>query len=267
MKNHQEVKTVYFAGKVTKDGYRQKLFFDKVMSSGHSLYGINGGYVIYGGPFALSCDHGCFHAIGRHGVTGSHLDGDHESCEGSFFDEGIWVKSTLDHCGISPQEAVERCINQIQNADAVHAYIDTISCYGTLAELGYASAFRKPIYIYYKENVQNWDKHFWFIFNLPGVVHCGPGTETSIHPDCLTYQKSYKERYHDYLNSFQWKRLRKEKLHEAGGRCQLCNSSEQPIHVHHRTYDRVFHEELSDLIALCKPCHEKFHDIEIGIFE
>jgi len=264
MKNSQETKTIYFAGKVKKNGYRQKLFEPRVMSNGHREYEVNGGKLIYGGPFALSCDHGCFHIGNGHGLlpvdwdeTGSIEDTSPEFSH--MFPFGNYTE------GFSPEDAVSQCINQIQNADAVHAYIETISCYGTLAELGYASAFRKPIYIYYKENAQNWDKHFWFIFNLPGVIHCGPGTETSIHPDCLTYQKSYKERYHEYLSSFQWKRLRKDKLQEAGGRCQLCNSSAQPLHVHHRTYDRVFHEELSDLIALCKPCHEKFHNIEVSV--
>jgi nucleoside 2-deoxyribosyltransferase len=264
MKNSQEVKTVYFAGKVKKDGYRQKLLKSpRVMSFGHQEYQVEGGILIYGGPFALSCDHGCFHSKNGHGLLPVDWG------EVGYIEDIVpGICSMYDSRnteGFSHQSAVLQCINQIQNADAVHAYIETVSCYGTLAELGYASAFRKPIYIYYKENAQNWDKHFWFIFNLPGVVHCGPGTETSIHPDCITFQKSYKERYYEYLNSFQWKRLRKDKLHEAGGRCQLCNSSAQPLHVHHRTYDRVFNEELSDLIALCKPCHEKFHNIEVSI--
>jgi len=32
-----------------------------------------------------------------------------------------------------------------------------------------------------------------------------------------------------------------------------------PLHVHHRTYERVFHETLDDLCVLCEDCHELFH--------
>jgi len=90
---------------------------------------------------------------------------------------------------------------------------------------------------------------------------CEPGTETSIHPDVLTPQKTYKERYYEYLKSPEWNKKRKAKIKEAGGRCQLCNTKGK-LSVHHRTYDRVYNEILTDLIALCDNCHKKFHDID-----
>jgi hypothetical protein len=31
------------------------------------------------------------------------------------------------------------------------------------------------------------------------------------------------------------------------------------MHVHHRTYERIGHEKLSDLCLLCGPCHRLFH--------
>ena len=31
-------------------------------------------------------------------------------------------------------------------------------------------------------------------------------------------------------------------------------------HVHHRTYDRLGHEEAADLVVLCGSCHDRFHD-------
>ena len=53
------MKTVYFAGKVSKGGgYRGLLFRDhRVMSEGYTIYEIGGGELVYGGPFALACDH------------------------------------------------------------------------------------------------------------------------------------------------------------------------------------------------------------------
>ncbi len=258
-----EPKTVYFAGKVAHHGgYRGRLFgSERVMSNGYYIYEINGGRICYGGPFALSCDHGCYHKQGSHGlldwagVCGGSAD-DLPECE--HYNHSFGCANITR--GLKPHQATNRCMEQIRECDAVHAYLDTVSCYGTLAELGYASALGKPIYIYYKANAQNWQKHFWFIFNLPGVKSCKPGEETSIHPDLLTPAKSYRERYHEYLASDEWKALREQKLFEAGGRCQLCNDAGR-LNIHHRTYDRIFNELIGDLIVLCERCHKKFHDL------
>lgn len=254
-------KIVYFAGKVSKGGgYRGKLLNNpRVMSCGYSLQRTNVGTLIYGGPFALSCDHGCFHRSGTHGLLSC-------GCYGGTADgTEDWI-GRCDHGIIIPDVAIARCLEQIRGCNAVHCYIDTISCYGTLVELGYAASFSKPTYIYYKEGKHNWDKHFWFAMGLPNVKHCGPGDETSIHPDLTTKEKTRKERYHEYLQSPEWDERRKAKLKEAGYSCQLCNSKGKKVHVHHRSYDRVFHELPEDLIALCDTCHQKFHDVipEIG---
>jgi len=40
-----------------------------------------------------------------------------------------------------------------------------------------------------------------------------------------------------------------------GNRCALCNDG-GPLEVHHRTYERFGHEELTDCVPLCrKRCH------------
>lgn len=69
-----------------------------------------------------------------------------------------------------------------------------------------------------------------------------------------------KDEYHKYLKSDAWKRTRKHKIEEARGKCQLCESPDR-IQVHHRTYDRIGDEGLSDLIVLCHRCHKRFHDV------
>lgn len=64
--------------------------------------------------------------------------------------------------------------------------------------------------------------------------------------------------YRKYLNTYHWKQLRDLKLSEVDNRCQICYNSIQ-LNVHHRTYERLGHEKLSDLTVLCKECHEIFH--------
>ena len=62
--------------------------------------------------------------------------------------------------------------------------------------------------------------------------------------------------YDDYLLSpeFARKRFLCFKLYEE--RCALCYAPGPGLECHHRTYARFKHERQSDLIALCKPCHD-----------
>ena len=262
------MKIVYFAGKVSKGGgYRERLLGDsRVMSNGYKCYQVGGGKILYGGPFAIANDHGTYHGNGTHGciVRGIGQPDSGSVEDASCFESGEYhLGGCVEHgttWGFSKKGVIRRCIEQIRSCDAIHCYLNTVSCYGSLVELGYAAALAKPAYIYYAEKAQNWDKHFWFAMNLPNVQYCGPGIETSIHSDLLTKERPYKERYYEYLQSPEWDEKRKAKLKEADYRCQLCNANGQAINVHHRTYDRVFNELLTDLIALCEDCHRKFHN-------
>lgn len=72
--------------------------------------------------------------------------------------------------------------------------------------------------------------------------------------------------YEEYLRSDDWYRLRQEKL-RAGIRdsthawCRGCKCMVPVkwIHIHHRTYKRLFNEKLSDLAILCEGCHAFLH--------
>lgn len=66
--------------------------------------------------------------------------------------------------------------------------------------------------------------------------------------------------YKDYLKTTEWKERRIKHLKSAGYRCQVCNSPQQPLDVHHRTYERRGQEYYKDLIVLCRDCHSKFHE-------
>jgi hypothetical protein len=65
--------------------------------------------------------------------------------------------------------------------------------------------------------------------------------------------------YAEYLKTPHWQRLRERALVSAGYRCQVCNSGQGPLNVHHRTYERRGRELPSDLIVLCEKCHSLFH--------
>ena len=77
------------------------------------------------------------------------------------------------------------------------------------------------------------------------------------------------EVYDHYLNSASWKTKQKIVLERDGNQC-ICGK--EALHVHHKTYERlkmtlnskeepvfIGEELLSDLVALCKSCHDEIH--------
>lgn len=65
--------------------------------------------------------------------------------------------------------------------------------------------------------------------------------------------------YAEYLKTDHWAELRAQKLRSAKYRCQVCNTNQHILDVHHRTYERRGRELLNDLTVLCRPCHERHH--------
>lgn len=70
--------------------------------------------------------------------------------------------------------------------------------------------------------------------------------------------------YHDFLETPFWDGVRNYKLKKANYCCELCGGK-GVLNVHHKTYEnhgKEFDMDIadSDLIVLCKNCHEKFHD-------
>ncbi len=64
--------------------------------------------------------------------------------------------------------------------------------------------------------------------------------------------------YAEYLNSPQWKRMRKQALTRDGFKCRGCGDPAQ--HVHHDRYPNVYgQEKLSWLYSLCADCHTAIH--------
>ena len=69
----------------------------------------------------------------------------------------------------------------------------------------------------------------------------------------------YDGDYYGYLQSEEWKALRKQAMIRDGCRCQMCGSGTN-LHVHHVSYEHLHTDkELDDVITLCKRCHEEVH--------
>jgi 5-methylcytosine-specific restriction endonuclease McrA len=68
--------------------------------------------------------------------------------------------------------------------------------------------------------------------------------------------------YAEYLLTGEWRNRRAMALAWAGHRCQVCNTNDEELHVHHRVYTRRGRERPEDLIVLCRTHHELFHGIE-----
>jgi 5-methylcytosine-specific restriction endonuclease McrA len=71
--------------------------------------------------------------------------------------------------------------------------------------------------------------------------------------------QAWQQIYDDYMKSEEWQAKREKVLIFWGRRCALCNSPDN-VQVHHRTYDRLGQELITDLIPLCKVCHDRHHE-------
>lgn len=63
------------------------------------------------------------------------------------------------------------------------------------------------------------------------------------------------EEYIEYLNSDAWKIRRNKRLAVARFRCGACGSKNS-VQVHHLTYERIFNENMEDLLPLCEHHHQ-----------
>lgn len=59
----------------------------------------------------------------------------------------------------------------------------------------------------------------------------------------------------EYYQTDHWKAFAKRVREFWKYRCAVCYSDD-PLDVHHRTYARMGHEELTDAIAVCRNCHK-----------
>lgn len=73
----------------------------------------------------------------------------------------------------------------------------------------------------------------------------------------------YTQRYHEYLETPQWKAKSAAVIRRANGVCEGCLDA-RATEAHHTTYEHIFNEPLFDLVALCRPCHARIHSEKSG---
>lgn len=70
--------------------------------------------------------------------------------------------------------------------------------------------------------------------------------------------------YAEKLKHPKWQKKRLEILNRDNFKCQSCLNDEEMLHVHHRVYNskEPWDAKNSDLITLCKSCHEWQSDFQ-----
>jgi hypothetical protein len=144
---------IYLAGKIAKDDWRHALLnswrisgicntepdeldelFDPTFTVEHLTFR-------YGGPFFVSCDHGCLHGPASHGAAANGAQG----CDLEGYDD----------IELRRRRIYEVNAARLRRATHVFAYIETADCYGTLLELGMAAALRKPIKVVFGDKLSD----------------------------------------------------------------------------------------------------------------
>jgi restriction endonuclease Mrr len=81
--------------------------------------------------------------------------------------------------------------------------------------------------------------------------------EEAVAPERLAELRAM--RYQLYLRTPEWRRTRAAALLRAGNACSLDETHTNDLEVHHRTYERLGAELVTDLVVLCHSCHQLHH--------
>lgn len=179
---------IYLAGKVGKNCWRHAVVQGQGVSIGddEACCGAAGdtplpqwpilrraifGKHDYVGPYFITCDHGCFHGRDSHGSVAE-------------FGHGVRMELKDD---LRRNSVRQRCLEVIHNADLVFAWIYNKTCYGTLAELGFAKALGKQIVVAMPRDFNPND--LWFAAGLGTVIRADDpitALKRAVDPDALT---------------------------------------------------------------------------------
>lgn len=162
----QAFRRVYLAGKIGKNDWRHDIF-PSLREAEHLdsrwRRDVEIPSFTYVGPFFISCDHGCSHGEGQHG-------------------RGIEPAGCLETMSEaktrSRAQVAAECLKWINKAGFVFCWIEDLTAFGTLFELGYAHAIGKPIFVGLKRNVKEpgLSRELWL-----SLVHAHKCVETDDH--------------------------------------------------------------------------------------
>lgn len=120
----------------------------------------------------------------------------------------------------------------------------------------FAAALYQPIvwvvlliWLYLSQDMERAKQNEQTLTEAPQSEPLVPVQSPKIHPS----DKSY-------LQSVEWNINRIATLRRDGFTCQGCLADNIPLEVHHTTYDRYGDEKLSDLVSVCRECHQSIHD-------
>jgi hypothetical protein len=179
-------KNIYLAGKVSRNDWRHALVpgLDTRNAVGeppdwsvipNTLHWTADNQVVYGfgysGPFFMNSEHGLSHGDGTHGFGTSGYTADLPY---------PYDKTTSQHHGYRLREFTRaHCLDAIRESSGIFAWIDDVTAFGTLVELGFATAHRFECHIvigFPREFTQIDD--FWFAQECSrAVIQCADVSE------------------------------------------------------------------------------------------
>lgn len=121
----------------------------------------------YVGPYFIGCDHGCFHGPNKHGsIAYDHQSSFYCYVEPDELDNAEQATVPIETPTIRQYLVKNLCLHALKTADVVFAWIDSPDAFGTIAELGYASALGKEILIAGPRLFPD----MWFVYSLSGNI-------------------------------------------------------------------------------------------------
>jgi len=131
---------LYLAGKIDRNDWRHRVV-PELRRHEACLDPINTNDFVYVGPFFKSCDHGCFHTEGSHGL----------------------LSQNQKLRKIAQLQVWKACHEAVKNCDIFILYINHHEAFGSLVEVGWAQALEKPIVVIYAPGIAYpYNNDFWF---------------------------------------------------------------------------------------------------------
>lgn len=90
--------------------------------------------------------------------------------------------------------------------------------------------------------------------------HNIPTSKVDYTPIPVEFNSNPIQSKREYMKSQEWNTRRLAVLKRDQYTCQLCSIDSVPLDVHHITYANLGSEPLTDLVALCRHCHDSIHD-------
>lgn len=91
---------------------------------------------------------------------------------GGYVYGGPWFIDRSNH-GLEIEHVADRCLSWVRKSDAVFAWIGALDAHGTFAEIGYAKALGKPVFVAFDRAriSDDLERELWFIRELADE-HC-----------------------------------------------------------------------------------------------